>query len=146
MELESVRNLKAQAKDRLTQFAMSDLSRRQLGVRAQSLKRTSQPRTIALGVAAAGPGDYKLAVRVQHPLLLGGAELEGIRQMAAGEVDMRYIGPVHKLQGWYQQQCRPVRMGGSVAHFQVTAGAVGAFASLGTTATPSALEQSCSGE
>lgn len=127
MKLDSVRDVKQQARDVVSRVLRNDVSRRRLGVRAQSIENAIQPRSIALGVAGTN-GDYKLAVRVQHPLLVEGKEVEAIRQMAKGEVDVRYIGQVQKRQApWYQQNCRPVRIGCSVAHFKVTAGTVGAF-------------------
>jgi hypothetical protein len=128
MNLDSVRNLKNDARGVVSQILGNDISRRKLGIRAQSIDMASRPRTIALGVARASVGDYKLAVRVQSPLLLGGKEVEAISQLAKGEVDVRYIGQVQKRQlPWYQERSRPVRIGCSVAHFKVTAGTVGAF-------------------
>jgi len=128
MKLDSVRDVKNQARGIVSQMLRNDVSRRKLGVRAQSIENAIQPRSIALGVAGTNNGDYKLAVRVQHPLLVEGKEVQAIREMAKGEVDVRYIGQVQKRQApWYQQRCRPVRIGCSVAHFKVTAGTVGAF-------------------
>jgi len=129
MQLDSVRDVKNQARGVVAQMLRNDVSRRRLGVRAQSIENAIQPRSIALGVAASSNNeDYKLAVRVQNPLLLEGKEVQTIRQMAKGEVDVRYIGQVQKRQApWYQQKCRPIRIGCSVAHFMVTAGTVGAF-------------------
>jgi hypothetical protein len=129
MNLDSVRSVKNEARGVVAQILRDDVSRRKIGIRAQSVEMASRPRTIALGVAASNVGDYKLAVRVQSPLLVGGREVENISQLAKGEVDVRYIGQVQKRQlPWYQQKCRPVRIGCSVAHFKVTAGTVGAFA------------------
>ncbi|HLV89429.1 MAG TPA: hypothetical protein VKV39_20770 [Candidatus Sulfotelmatobacter sp.] len=129
MNLDSVRNAKKDALAVVSQMVGNDAFRRKLGIRAQSIEIGSKPRTIALGVARAGAGEYSLAVRVQNPLLLEGQEIAAIRHVAKGEVDVKYIGQVQKRQApWYQQQCRPVRIGCSVAHFKVTAGSVGGFA------------------
>jgi hypothetical protein len=82
---------------------------------------------IALGVApAAGPGDYRLAVRVQ------GAEpsaerLALIDRAARGEVDVRRIGRVIAQSEPGSGRQRPVEVGASVGHFAITAGSVGAF-------------------
>ena len=95
MKLDSVRDVKQQARDVVSRVLRNDVSRRRLGVRAQSIENALQPRSIALGVAGTN-GDYKLAVRVQHPLLVEGKEVEAIRQMAKGEVDVRCIGQVQK--------------------------------------------------
>lgn len=128
MNLDSVRNAKNEARSVLSQLVRDTVSRQKLGIRAQSIEMSTQPRTIALGVARAEAGDYKLAVRVQHPLLRQGKEMEAIHQIAKGEVDVRYIGQVQKRQlSSLQQKCRPVRIGCSVAHFKVTAGTIGAF-------------------
>ncbi len=128
MNLDSVRGLKADARSVVAQLLGDDVARRKLGVRAQGVNRVTRPRSIALGVSQITGGDYKLAVRVQHPLLIDGKEVNAIREMAKGEVEVRYIGQVQKLQSpWYQQQCRPVRIGCSVAHFRVTAGTIGGF-------------------
>lgn len=128
MNLDSVRNVKIEARGIVSRLVQDTVSRRRLGIRAQSIEMAAQPRTIALGVARSDGGDYKLAVRVQHPLLLEGREMETIRQLAKGEVDVQYIGPVFKRQASaLQQKCRPVRIGCSLAHFKVTAGTVAAF-------------------
>jgi hypothetical protein len=129
MNLDSARNAKKEALAVLSNTVHNDVIRRKLGIRAQNIEMGSQPRTIALGVARASAGDYSLAVRVQSPLLLEGEEIAAIRHMAKGEVDVKYVGQIQKRQApWYQQNCRPVRIGCSIAHFKVTAGSVAAFA------------------
>jgi hypothetical protein len=129
MNIDSVRNAKKEALAVVSQMERNDAFRRKLGIRAQSIEIGSQPRTIALGVARATGGEYRLAVRVQNLPLLEGEEMAAIRHIANGEIDIKYIGQVQKRQApWYQQQCRPVRIGCSVAHFKVTAGSVGGFA------------------
>ena len=136
MDLDSARNAKKKALGVVSQIVTNDVVRRGLGIRAQSIEMGSQPRTIALGVARAIAGDYSLAVRVQSPLLMEGQEIAAIRHVAKGEVDVRYIGQVQKRQApWYQQRCRPIRIGCSVAHFKVTAGSVAAFAQSSARAT-----------
>jgi len=128
MNLDSVRKAKQEALAVVSQIMRNDVFRRELGVRAQDIEMGSRPRTIALGVTRASTGEYSLAVRVQHPLLLEGEEIAAIRHVAKGEVDIKYIGQVQKRQApWYQQECRPVRIGCSIAHFKVTAGSVGGF-------------------
>jgi hypothetical protein len=128
MNLDSARNAKQDALTVVSQFVHTDIVRRKLGIRAQSIEMGNQPRTIALGVARASASEYCLAVRVQNPLLMEGEEIAAIRHVAKGEVDVRFVGQVQKRQApWYQQKCRPVRIGCSVAHFMVTAGSVAAF-------------------
>ena len=129
MNLDSARNAKKEAFAVVSHIVRNDVVRRELGIRAQNIEMGNQPRTIALGVARASAGEYSLAVRVQSPLLLEGEEIAAIRHIAKGEVDVKYIGQVQKRQlPWYQQKCRPVRIGCSVAHFKVTAGSVAGFA------------------
>jgi hypothetical protein len=128
MNLDSVRNAKSEARALVSQMVRSDVFRRKLGIRAQSIEMASHPRTIALGVARANAGEYSLAVRVQNPLLVDGEEIAAIRHIAKGEVDVKYVGQLQKRQApWYQQKCIPVRIGCSVANFNVTAGTVGGF-------------------
>jgi hypothetical protein len=128
MDLDSARSAKKEALGVVSQIVRNDAVRRGLGIRAQSIEMGSQPRTIALGLARSDASEYSLAVRVQSQLLMDGQEIAAIRHIAKGEVDIKYIGQVQKRQApWYQQRCRPVRIGCSVAHFKVTAGSVGAF-------------------
>jgi hypothetical protein len=128
MELASVRALKLECKSRVRELWQDNSSRRALGVRAQGIGRSVRPKTIAVGILTSEKSDYKLALRVQNPLLVHGKEVETMREMAKGEVDVRFIGSVRKLQGTpFQGRIRPLRIGFSVGHVQVTAGTLGAF-------------------
>jgi hypothetical protein len=137
VRIESVRSLKQEIRETvLAPLISQDLDRRRLGVRAIRLDRPVRPKTAALGIATAnaGSGEYKLAVRVQHPLLWDGPEIRSIHDKACGEIDLRYIGSVRPLQArWYQEECRPLRIGSSVGHYQITAGTLGAFVQDRTT-------------
>jgi hypothetical protein len=85
---------------------------------------------IALGVApAAGAVDYRLAVRVQG-VEAGGDQLARIERAARGEVDVRRIGRVVAQSVPDVERRRPVPVGASVGHFEITAGSVGAFVSV----------------
>jgi hypothetical protein len=104
-------------------------------------------RTIALGVARQGRA-YRLAIRVQRPSLLNSSLLDECRMAARGEVDIRLVGRVDKRAKkrrvarptaaqvaptpWYQQNTRPLLIGASVGHVDVTAGTLGAFLRRGT--------------
>ena len=129
MELESVRALKEEARQRVQQLWQEVPLHRALGVRAQDVGRVSRPRTIAIGVAVTAANDYKLAIRVQNPLLIGGRQVAALHDLAKGEVDLRYIGGVRKSQqpSPLQGNVRPLRPGASVGHVRVTAGSIGAF-------------------
>lgn len=127
MELDSVREVKAEAKAQILAPLIHTESR-QLGVRAQSIDRVGEPDTIALGVAKSAAESYVLAVRIQHPALRNSPVIGRLRDLAKGEADVQYVGPVRKRQTpWYQQRCRPLRIGCSIGHILVTAGSLGAF-------------------
>jgi hypothetical protein len=103
-----------------------------LGVRAMSVARPHIARSIALGVAKQGEEDYLLAIRIQHPMLIGSDEVAALQKMAAGEADVRYVGAIRSQQSpaWLRSECRPLRIGCSVGHSLVTAGTLGAFVRL----------------
>jgi hypothetical protein len=130
MRLDSVRELKQRVIDAVL-TPMLAVAPQALGLAyaASALTATRQtPRLLAIGVAPAGKGEFRLAVRLQRHSLATSAELERVRSMARGELDVRFIGRVHKRAApWHQSRNRPLRVGGSVAHFAVTAGTLGGF-------------------
>jgi hypothetical protein len=132
MQLASVRELKQELYEPLTPLG---------GLQAQQVPAVSVPaeRTadvariqpgIALGITAGtGPGDYRLAVRIQHRDLIGSSKLAGIEKAAHNEVDITYIGELTKLEASPESpsRVRPARPGTSVGHYAITAGTLGAF-------------------
>jgi len=84
---------------------------------------------LALGVTPVGGNDFRLAVRVQRRALLASSKVQAIVDAAHGEVDIRYIGRVEKLQGGadMRERHRPLIAGASVGHVAITAGTLGAF-------------------
>ncbi|MGL6094993.1 MAG: hypothetical protein ACRC7O_04205 [Fimbriiglobus sp.] len=87
--------------------------------------------SLALGIAPKKGGGFQLAVRCQRPELLGGKEVAQIRKKAKNEVDVRFVGRVRKLATpWYQRKTRPLQIGISVGHFNITAGTLGGFVRL----------------
>lgn len=130
MHIDSVRELKQRAIRRVI-APMFAAAPRVLGLAyaATALKATREPqRLLALGVAPAGKGQFKLAVRLQRQSLEAGAELDRLKRMARGELDVRFIGRVHKRAiPWHQRRNRPLMIGGSIAHYAVTAGSVGGY-------------------
>lgn len=85
-------------------------------------------RSLALGIARRTATDFRLAVRAQRRELLDGREVDLIRKKAKDEVDVRYIGRVAKRAvPWVQRRHRPLRIGTSVGHKDITAGTVGCF-------------------
>ena len=87
----------------------------------------------ALGIRGK-KGNYRLAVRIQE--VNAGVEraVDRVREMAHGECDVRLVGPVVKQQAlWHRSRNRPLRIGGSVGHVNVTAGTLGCFVSHAST-------------
>jgi hypothetical protein len=84
--------------------------------------------SVALGVAPGKEtGDYRLAVRVQHPNLLRSSYVRRAVEVARGEADVRLIGHLVKRDDGYQERHRPIEPGISVGHFRITAGTIGCF-------------------
>lgn len=122
----------------------------ELAVGARALDRVPAiPRSIALGIAHDGK-QYKLAVRIQRQGLMGSTLLEEIVRHAKGEVDVRLIGRIAKRPArgkaqasqsnsrvsakaapWYRDNARPLLIGASVGHVDITAGTIGAFVKRG---------------
>jgi hypothetical protein len=108
-------------------------------------------RSVALGIARQG-NEYRLAVRVQRPGLLHSPIVEHLTRRAKGEADIRLVGRIDKRaktrrapapqiqvtrspsKPWYQRDCRPLLIGASVGHVEVTAGTIGGFVKRGQTA------------
>jgi hypothetical protein len=115
------------------------------GIRAGPIANVSPiQRSVAIGIAR-HEGEYRLAVRVQRPGLLRSSLVERIARQASGEVDVRMIGRIDKRARarraaparslaakavpvpWYQRNTRPLLIGASVGHINVTAGTIAAF-------------------
>jgi len=131
MRIESVRALKQEIHEHIIGAMLGDdLHRRRLGVRAIQLDGPILPKTFALGVARhpSKRSEYVLAVRVQHPLLWAGGEVQTIVKKAQKEVDIRFVGNIQPLMcSPYQGLCRPLTIGCSIGQLRVTAGTLGAF-------------------
>ena len=131
MRLDSARELKTRlTKSVIEPLSTSVVTRSTLGVSAQPMSALGErSATMALGLGHKGPDDYVMAVRLQRRALEGSPQLEAIRKQAKGEVDVRYIGRVVKLaaEPWHQKRNRPLRIGGSIGHFKITAGTLGCF-------------------
>jgi hypothetical protein len=84
---------------------------------------------VAVGLAPAGGGRARVAVRLEEP-----ADRELLPDLGAAaerEIELRVIGPVRALSspdpGSLRRRVRPLRPGLSVAHPNVTAGTLGGF-------------------
>ncbi|NLF68856.1 MAG: hypothetical protein GX575_07355, partial [Candidatus Anammoximicrobium sp.] len=129
MQLSSVRELKSDLLETILPALSASVRSRGVpgaGVQRQAAATDRQP-TLALGIARHTARDFALAVRVQQRALENSREVDRITRQARGEVDVRYVGVVRtRAVPWYQQRCRPLRIGCSVGHFKVTAGTLGA--------------------
>ena len=133
MKLESVLELKSSLVGQLAQtLTTAPKEVAAYGMAARNVKRVDKiQRSVALGVHPAEHGDFKLAVRIQRRGLEDGTQVELIRQAAKGEVEVRYIGRVTKLdKTFFRARHRPVLIGTSVGHFAITCGTVGGFVKL----------------
>ncbi|GAA0600922.1 hypothetical protein GCM10009416_43600 [Craurococcus roseus] len=135
MELGSVRALKAEVEERVVRpFVAEALASGRIGMAARSLSTATRRQPgIALGVTRGrGKGDFRLAIRVQRPALIGPELVGRIAEMARGEHDLRVIGRVRKRAAapkpWHQSRQRPLLLGSSIGHVDVTAGTLGAVA------------------
>lgn len=108
-------------------------------------------RSIALGVAPHGR-QYRLAIRVQRASLRNSPMVDQLTRRARGEVDIRLVGRIDKrararrvsswgappiapsaVIPWYQRNTRPLLIGASIGHIDVTAGTLGCFVKRGGT-------------
>jgi hypothetical protein len=122
VQLDSVRELKAEVKDRLTTSVR---------VAAQADRRT-----VAVGVLPR-PHGFALAVRVSTADALALPSLAGVLDKWSAETDVRIVGPVLAAADPPRmppaagagggRRVRPLVPGTSVAHRDVTAGTLGAF-------------------
>lgn len=128
MKLQSVRALKAKllsanlAKSFVTESALPAAAT--VTATAVATERPVAP--IALGITGR-KGSFRLAVRVQELYAGTEAVIEEIRKESRGEIDLRMVGRVVKQQPWHRRRNRPLQIGGSIGHVNVTAGTLGAF-------------------
>jgi hypothetical protein len=155
MRLESARGLKQQLLKDVVEPFVTWASRLRgggatsFGVSARPLDTLpSIPRSVALGVAR-HQDEYKLAVRVQRPSLATSPLMDQLTRQARGEIDVRVIGRIDRraraaranrgvvaaaVTPWYRKNTRPLSIGASVGHVDVTAGTIGAFVKRGKAA------------
>lgn len=129
MLLDHARALKATLLNRLVAEVASPAMVRTLGIRSQAVSSESEAlRSIAIGIANSGQ-QHLLAIRVQRRMLLDHPIIDRIRKEAKGEVDVRYVGRISKLEtpASLQKRRRPLVIGCSIGHFKITAGTLGCF-------------------
>jgi hypothetical protein len=133
MNIDSARALKEEIASQVVPPAVSAIQRAGgFSITTFSLSRmTKAEPLVALGIAqGTGHGDVRVAVRLQRRSLEHSKSMiEHIRQRARNEVDVRFVGRVAKhALPWYRVRQRPLLPGGSVGHFRITAGTIGAIA------------------
>lgn len=106
--------------------ASASKARAAIAVRASVAARSSKKFPLAIGVTGKG-NKYRLAVRVQKTEPGLESVLEDIRRQSKGEMDVRHVGVVLAQQPWHQRRNRPLRIGGSIGHVDITAGTLGCF-------------------
>lgn len=133
MKLESARELKAAVMQQVVQPMRAAGPRaRGLAFAAQPMTMLSEtPRLMAVGIAPLRQGKgFRLAVRLQRRGLAESEEVERLRNLARGELEVRYVGRIQKRATgtpWHLNRNRPLRIGGSIGHFKITAGTLGGF-------------------
>lgn len=127
MKLDSIRELKSKLRGRISARITAQRKQASTAV-VMALAAPEQPPAGILAMGARRKGDgYELAVRVQR--MAPGLQqlLDEIKATAHGEVQVRSIGRVVKQTPWHQNRNRPLRIGGSVGHLDITAGTLGGF-------------------
>lgn len=142
MELGSARDLKLEvAQEIIRPAVLAAQSAGRFGVRARAMRSVGATRSMAIGVGGE-KGDYKLAIRLQRRSLEEDeALLRAITERAKGEVDIQYIGRVLAANApapvvaqavpWHRKRQRPLLIGSSIGHRDITAGTLGAFVETG---------------
>jgi len=128
MDLKEARILKQQILAQLLPELTKPSTISALGITARAVSGPAIPNSLALGISKREGNTFVIAVRVQASPLMQSEYINRIRNQAGENVDVRYIGQVAKLQALPQQgRNRPLRIGCSIGHFQITAGTLGCF-------------------
>jgi hypothetical protein len=129
MDIDNARELKSSLLESVTASLAKSTAVRSLGIRAQeSHPGQDAMRTMAIGITTKG-NQHKLAIRLQRRALEDHPVLTRIREKAKGEVDIKYVGRIQKLETatTLQKRRRPLVVGCSIGHFKITAGTLGCF-------------------
>jgi hypothetical protein len=137
MRLDSARELKSSLIGRVLSGRLfpGAAAAREVSVAAASIAlEGGRQASIALGITRNGRSSYHLAVRLQQRPLDSAGVVDAIQGHAKGEADVRYIGRVRPaarkaaaVHPWQQERHRPLLIGSSIGHTQVTAGTLGCF-------------------
>ena len=129
MDIDNARELKSSLLGNVTASLAKPAAVRSLGVRAREFQPSKDvTRTMAIGITTQGK-EHKLAIRLQRRTLEDHAVLTRIRERAKGEVDIKYVGRIQKLETptTLQKRRRPLVVGCSIGHPKITAGTLGCF-------------------
>lgn len=129
MKLDSARDLKARLiAGVVAPFAETLASTGTFALAARTVGRVDDvQRSVALGVAPRG-NQFRLAIRVQRPGLISSPLVDRLVREARGEADVRMVGRIDKrADPWFVRRQRPLLIGASCGHVEVTAGSIGAF-------------------
>lgn len=129
MNLDNARELKESLLGNVTASLAKPAAVRSLGIRTQeSHPGKDALRTMAIGITTKGK-EHKIAIRLQRRALEDHPVVTRIRERAKGEVDIKYVGRIQKLEtpATLQKRRRPLVVGCSIGHFKITAGTLGCF-------------------
>jgi hypothetical protein len=127
MRLESVRSLKEEiVAEILPQQVVARRALPRETALGVSLPARVLPPPFALGIEGRG-GNYSLAIRIQEVVPGLQRNLDRIFQKARGEASMKVVGRLIKQHPWHSSRNRPLLIGSSVSHPDVTAGTIGCF-------------------
>lgn len=108
-------------------------SRRAIDAEAHGDRLKMSAEEIALGIGesetalSARNREFELVVYCQDRRLLNSRIIEDVRRRAKGEARVIVVGRVRQQAVWHQSETRPLRIGCSIGHRQVTAGTLGCF-------------------
>lgn len=129
MDIDNARELKSSLLAGVTATLAAPTAVRSLGIRSQrSDPGKDALRSVAIGISGEGK-QHQLAIRLQRRALEDHPLLTKIKKQAKGEVDIKYVGKILKLEtpGTLQKRRRPLVIGCSIGHFKITAGTLGCF-------------------
>jgi hypothetical protein len=129
MNIDNARELKSSLLGNVTASLAKPAAVHSLAVRAREFDPGKDVmRTMAIGITTHGK-EHKLAIRLQRRTLEDHPVLTRIRERAKGEVDIKYVGRIQKLETptTLQRRRRPLVVGCSIGHFKITAGTLGCF-------------------
>lgn len=131
MDLDSARALKQEIQERaLTRSLLTRSSLPADAVSRSALPVVEPPPPIAIGIEGRD-GEYRLAVRIRETTPGLQSNLDRIARIAQGEVSVKVVGPLVKQQIPLRSRTRPLRIGSSVGHPDITAGTLGCFVTAG---------------